>query len=161
MEVEKEQVLEAFREYEIYLASLRTSVKTDEDAYKPMAEGKWSIAEVVLHLAEWDRFIHEERLAVIKKRGSFNSFPDIDEFNREAVEKADQLSFSDILIHAQKQRGLLEKEVESLQPSEWASTFPAGDREVSLSSYFERIVEHDWHHLRQIDSFLTEKKQRS
>ena len=159
--MKKAQVLEAFKEYEVYLASLRTLLKTDEDARKPIAEGKWSIAEIVMHLAEWDRFIRKERLQVFKKGGIFTSFPDIEEFNREAVKKAHQLSFSDTLNHAQKQRALVGKEIEEMEPHEWESTFPTGNQEVSFGSYFEGIVDHDRHHIRQIDSFLTEKKQRS
>ncbi|WP_158599131.1 DinB family protein [Planococcus salinus] len=159
--MERERVLEAFRDYEMYLASLRTSIKNDEDAREPIAEGKWSIAEIILHLAEWDRFIREERLPFIRSGKAFASYPEVDDFNRRAVTKVDELKFPDILAHAQKRRALVGKEIEKLEPHEWSAPFTIGDSKVSFASYFEGIVEHDRHHIRQIDSFLTEKKQRS
>jgi len=60
--MEQQQVLQAFDDYEIYMESLQKTLSESDEAHKPIADGKWSIAQMVMHLAEWDRFIRSERL---------------------------------------------------------------------------------------------------
>lgn len=153
--MEKEQVLAAFQDYEIYLASLTTSVKTDADAHVPIAEGKWSIAEIIMHLAEWDRFVRTQRLPHIKEGQPVENFPDVDAFNRTAVEPAGRMSFSAVLAYAQKERALLAKEIEEMDAAQWNEAFKAGGKNTSAAVYFEGVVQHDEHHRQQIDAFLT------
>ena len=153
--MEKEQVLAAFQDYEIYLASLNTSIKTDADAHVSIAEGKWSIAEIIMHLAEWDRFIREQRLPHIKEGQPVENFPDLDAFNRTAVEPVARMSFSEVLAHAQKERALLAKEIEEMDAAQWKTPFKTGGENTNAAAYFEGVVQHDTHHRQQIDAFLT------
>ena len=60
--MEKGEVVKAYKEYEQYLSALAASCRSVEDVHAPIAEGKWSVAEIVMHLAEWDRYIREQRL---------------------------------------------------------------------------------------------------
>lgn len=153
--MEKGQVLAAFQDYEIYLASLTTSVKTDADAHAPIAEGKWSLAEIIMHLAEWDRFIRTQRLPHIKEGQPVENFPDVDAFNRTAVEPVGRMSFSEVLAYAQKERALLAEEIEEMDAAQWKTPFKAGGEDTSAAVYFAGIVQHDVHHRQQVDAFLT------
>lgn len=155
--IRKEQVLEAYQEYEIYLASLNTALKTEADAHTPIAQGKWSLAEMILHLAEWDRFIREERLPLLKAGAEVAPFPDVDAFNAAAAAPAKQLAFSEVLAHAQKERALLAKDIEELDEIQWNAAFKVGSRETTVSSYVAGFLQHDAHHRGQIDEFLHKK----
>ncbi|TWT28630.1 DinB family protein [Planomicrobium sp. CPCC 101110] len=153
--MEKTQVLEAYKEYEVYLASLQTAIQDEQVAHTPCTEGKWSVAQIVMHLAEWDRFVREERLPHMKEGASVEGFEDVDEFNRKAVEGVEKMKFPEILNHAQKERALLRQAIEGLDESSWHARFTAGEKDTSLADYFAGMLEHDHHHLEQINSFLT------
>ncbi|MCM3612660.1 DinB family protein [Planococcus sp. MERTA32b] len=155
--MEKEQLLEAFSEYEIYLASLNTRITSDEEAHAPTAEGKWSVSEIIAHLGEWDRFMREERLPFMKEGAAIESLPDVDAFNRRAVENVKTHEFPYILANAQKQRALLAKAIEEMDPAVFKAPFTIGSHETNAADYFEGLLSHDAHHRRQIDAFLESK----
>lgn len=155
--IRKEQVLEAYQEYEIYLASLNTALKNEVDAHTPIAPGKWSLAEIILHLAEWDRFIREERLPLLKAGAEVAPFPDVDAFNTAAAAPAKQMAFSEVLARAQKERALLAKDIEEFDEVQWNAAFKVGSRETTVSSYVAGFLRHDAHHRGQIDEFLHKK----
>lgn len=152
--MEKQQILEAFKDYEVYLASLNTSVQTDEEAHAPIAEGKWSISQILYHMAEWDRFIREERINQMEPGREVGTFPEVDTFNREAVRSVDNYRFPEVLSHAQRQRALLGKVIEEMPEENWNSAFRISGNSMTPADYFEGILEHDAHHRRQIDGFL-------
>ncbi|TWT06229.1 DinB family protein [Planomicrobium sp. CPCC 101079] len=153
--MEKTQVLEAYKEYEVYLASLQTAIQDEKVAHTPFTEGKWSVAQIVMHLAEWDRFVREERLPQMKEDANIEGFEDVDEFNRKAVEGVEEMKFPKILAHAQQERALLRQAIEGMDESNWHARFTAGGKETSPSDYFAGMLEHDHHHIEQINSFLT------
>ncbi|PSL27135.1 DinB family protein [Planomicrobium soli] len=153
--MEKKQVLEAYKEYEIYLASLQTAIQDEKVAHTPCTEGKWSVAQIVRHLAEWDRFVREERLPHMKEGASLEGFEDVDEFNRQAVEGVEEMKFPEILVHAQKERALLRQAIERMDEASWHARFTAGGKETSPAEYFGGMLEHDQHHIEEINSFLT------
>ena len=152
--MEKGQLLEAFKEYETYLASLNTRVASDEAAHAPIAEGKWSVSEIVAHLGEWDRFMREERLLLMKEGAAIEPLSDVDAFNRNAVENAQITDLPSILANAQKQRALLLKAIEEMEPEVFKAPFSVGSHQTNAADYFEGLLSHDAHHRRQIDTFL-------
>ncbi|MGI2329736.1 DinB family protein [Planococcus sp. YIM B11945] len=153
--MEKARVLEAYKEYEVYLTSLQTAIQDETVAHTPCTEGKWSIAQIIMHLAEWDRFVREERLPYMKEGSNLAGFGDVDEFNRKAVKGVEEMKFSEILAHAQKERALLRQAIEELDEQNWHARFSAGGKETSPAVYFGGMLEHDHHHIEQINSFLT------
>ena len=153
--MEKAQVFDAYREYEVYLASLQTAIQTEKQAHTPCTEGKWSVAQIVMHLAEWDRYIREERLPYMKEGATIEGFEDVDEFNRKAVAGVEEMKFPAIVSHAQKQRALLRQAIEKMDDAAWNAHFTAGNKKISPASYFGGILEHDRHHIQQINSYLT------
>ena len=156
----KEQLLKDFREYEIYLASLNTRIASDAEAHTPVAEGKWSVSEIIAHLGEWDRFMREERLPFMKEGAAIEPAPEVDAFNRRAVEKVKNSEFPSILATAQKQRALLAKAIEEMDPAVFQAPFTIGGRQTNAADYFEGLLSHDAHHRRQIDAFLEENKKK-
>lgn len=154
MKMEKEQLLEAFTEYEVYLASLNTRIETDKAAHEPIAEGKWSVSEIIAHLGAWDRFMREERLPFMTEGAEIAPLPDMDAFNQQAVENVKGGEFPPILAQAQKQRALLAKAIEEMEPAAYKAPFTIGGHQTTAAGYFEDYLSHDAHHRRQIDAFL-------
>lgn len=157
MKMEKGQLLEAFTEYEVYLASLNIRVASDDEAHAPLAGGKWSVSEIIAHLGEWDRFMREERLPFMKEGAVIEPLPDVDAFNRRAVGNVKNTEFPSVLANAQKQRALLAKAIEEMDPAVLKAPFAVGSYQTNAADYFEGLLSHDAHHRRQIDAFLESK----
>ena len=136
------------------MASLNTRVKTDADAHHPITDGKWSVSEIIAHLGEWDRFMREERVPFMKEGAVIEPFPDVDVFNRKAVENVKMTPFPSILANAQKQRALLAKAIKGLDPAVYGASFSVGSDHITTAEYFEGLLSHDAHHRGQIDVFL-------
>lgn len=150
----KTQLINGMNDYEVFLASLNTSVKTEAEANTAIAEGKWSIAQIIMHLAEWDRFMREQRLPQMEQGAEVERLPDVDAFNEAAVKPVASMKFQEVLAHAQKQRALLVQEIEGMADAKWHSRFHIGQREMDPAAYFAGILEHDAHHRKQIEGFL-------
>lgn len=153
--MEQQQVLQAFEEYEVYMESLQKTLSESDDAHKPIADGKWSIAQMVMHLAEWDRFIRSERLPHMKEEAHLDPLPEVDEFNRHAIDKAETMEFPAIVTQAIEERRLLKERLASATPSQWNAVFYVDDKEMTMGRYFGDLTKHDAHHFKQIDTFLT------
>ncbi|MDN5710575.1 MAG: DinB family protein [Planococcus sp. (in: firmicutes)] len=153
--MEQQQVLQAFDDYEIYMESLQKTLAESDDAHKPIADGKWSIAQMVMHLAEWDRFIRSERLPQMKQGGHLDPLPEADKFNRHAIDKANSMEFPAIVTQAIEERSLLKKRLASATPGQWNAAFYVDDKEMTMGRYFGNLTKHDAHHFQQINTFLT------
>ncbi|MEZ0479581.1 DinB family protein [Planococcus sp. SSTMD024] len=153
--MEQQQVLQAFDEYEVYMESLQKTLSEPADAYKPIADGKWSIAQMVMHLAEWDRFIRSERLPHMTEGAHLEPLPEVDEFNRRAIDKAETMDFPAIITQAIEERRLLKEQLASATPSQWNAVFYVDDQDMTMGRYFGDLTKHDAHHFKQINTFLT------
>lgn len=153
--MEQQKVLQAFDEYEVYMESLQKTLSESDDAHKPIADGKWSIAQMVMHLAEWDRFIRSERLPHMKKGAHLDPLPEVDEFNRRAIDKAEALDFPAIVNQAIEERRMLKQQLESATSEQWNAVFYVDEKEMNMGRYFGDLTKHDAHHFKQIDTFLT------
>lgn len=153
--MEQQQVLQAFDGYEVYMESLQKTLSDSNDAHKPIADGKWSIAQMVMHLAEWDRFIRSERLPHMKEGAHLEPLPEVDEFNRRAIDKAEMTEFAAIVTQAIEERRMLKEQLASATPSQWDAIFYVDDKEMTMGRYFGDLAKHDAHHFKQIDTFLT------
>ncbi|WKA54882.1 DinB family protein [Planococcus shixiaomingii] len=153
--MEKTQVFNAYKEYEVYLASLQTAIQTEDQAHTPCTEGKWSVAQILMQLAEWDRFVREERVPLMKEGARIERLENTDEFNRKAIAGVEEKKFPEILAHAQKQRALLRQAIEKMDDAAWHARFMSGKKETSPAEYFAELLEHDQNYIQQINDFLT------
>jgi uncharacterized damage-inducible protein DinB len=152
--LEKGEVVKAYKEYEQYLSALAASCRSVEDVHAPIAEGKWSVAEIVMHLAEWDRYIREQRLPGMMENARLEGAPDVGRFNEAAAAKAVSMEFEEVVSYAQRERALLRKAVEAFSPKEWKARFYIGERATTAEDYLGSLLGHDIHHRQQIDDFL-------
>src|SRR5690606_30946133 len=97
----------------------------------PIAEGKWSVSEIIAHLGEWDRFVREERLPFMNEGAEIEPMPDLDAFNRRAVENVKSAQFPAILANAQKQRALLAQAVETMDPAVFNAVFTISGQQTN------------------------------
>ena len=145
----KAKILDSHAKYQEWLDSLREL--TTEQAMSPYAPGKWSPNEIVMHLAEWDRFTQEERLPNMKEGAKLEKFPAFEEFNANAATRAQKQTFEETISYAKQQRKQITQKLEAINEQEWAKEFFIGEHALSIQSYFADFAEHDEHHKRQIE----------
>ena len=145
----KAKTLDLHEKYQEWLDSLHEL--STEQAMSPYAPGKWSPNEIVMHLAEWDRFTHEERLPNMKEGAKLEKFPAFEEFNANAAARAQKQTFEETISYAKQQRKQITQKLEAINEQEWTKEFFIGEHALSIQSYFADFAEHDEHHKRQIE----------
>ncbi|WNF51640.1 DinB family protein [Bacillus sp. SG20001] len=61
---------------------------TDKEWRSAIAEGKWSIAEIIAHFVPWDEFILHDRLKECWNEQALPQAPDAHEMNQQSAERA-------------------------------------------------------------------------
>lgn len=146
----KAKILDSHSKYQEWLDSLHEL--TTEQAMSAYAPGKWSPNEIVMHLAEWDRFTREERLPHMKEGAKLEKFPAFDEFNANAAARAQKQTFEETISYAKQQREQITQNLETVDEGDWTKEFFIGEHTLSINSYFADFAEHDEHHKRQIEN---------
>lgn len=146
--MEKEEILQQHTEYIKWIESL--SKLTKEESTTPYKEDKWSPNEIIMHLAEWDRFTLEERMPYMKEGEKLESFPNFEAFNAKAAARAHEQTFEETLAYAKNQRQSIIQKLQQIDEQEWDKIFFIGNHEVTIRGYFQDFIEHDLHHKQQI-----------
>lgn len=147
--MEKEQVLSKLNDYIIWMESLKTI--PEQIASLPYKEGKWSPNEIVMHMAEWDRFTREERLPDMKEGKELEDVP-WGPFNDAAASLARKQTFAETIEYAKKQRQRNIDALKKIDDSQWDESFKIGGHALSIREYFSDFIHHDLHHKEQIES---------
>ena len=123
----------------------------------PIAEGKWTIAEVVGHFAPWDEFVRLKRIPYFLSGGPMPNSLEVEQTNRESAFTSQSRSQEDIIDGFINGRRKLIAALEQMEDEQWERIFLFNQKELTLSAYFQGLLEHDMHHFRQIDSIRNEK----
>lgn len=124
---------------------------SEEQANAPYQEGKWSPKEILMHMAEWDRFTLEHRLQRMKES---EKLEDVEwgPFNEQAAKLSKEYTFDEVIALAKQNRQQIIEELESINEPEWTKPFNIGEHVLTLKEYFSDFVWHDTHHKEQIES---------
>lgn len=151
---------------ETYRSTIQWTNRLDglEDSiwFKPIAEGKASIAGIVSHLRNWDRYLIENAIPAVR-RGDGIVFPDFDSFNSLAYDYAKSgISKNRLLEEFRTTRmelcdRLLETGEDTLNQhvtSNGVAICPHTGTPYSLLYIIQEFIEHDNHHKTQVDTAL-------
>jgi hypothetical protein len=110
------------------------------------AEGKWSIREVIGHLADGERVFGYRAMCIA--RGETQSLPGFDENLYAAHSPADSRTLADLLDELSELRSANVRMFGSLTPESWLRLGIANEREVSTRAIAYAILGHARHHLK-------------
>ncbi|WP_404406662.1 DinB family protein [Jeotgalibacillus malaysiensis] len=120
--------------------------------FQPIAEGKWSPAAIVMHMAAWDHYTLDDRIPQISEGAILDKFPDFQKFNEQSWKKADSgLTQNDIIDEARNERELLMETVRTMDKDKLHASFSIGDHAMTTAGYITRFSGHDRHHMKQIN----------
>lgn len=145
-------VIEQFGLIAAYLEELKI-VENDELFFKPIGEGKWSSAAIVAHLYFWDQYIQNDRLPLMLKLDSLpRGEVDVQEINNEAETFAHSgISKNELIDKFISNRRNL---IGVLGIVDLQKEFSIGEHNFTIEKYFEGMVEHDEHHMKQIKAII-------
>ncbi|GGJ75234.1 DinB family protein [Virgibacillus salexigens] len=157
-----EDLIDDFEGFNSYVSSLKTIEETL--FFAPIAEGKWSIAEIISHISFWDRYIREETLPQMKSNAVIESI-DFETLNGQAEKYAlSGVSQRHLLQQKLEERTLLASELRKKDENEFFIKFTLNGEEIdkysgyphTIFNYIAGFQWHDNHHRQQIDGFLKE-----
>ncbi|MDO3681169.1 DinB family protein [Paenibacillus ehimensis] len=136
---------------------LRTQLKTtiglldsltEEQALFRYAEGKWSLKEVVGHVADTERVMSYRLLCIA--RGDQTPFPSMDEHQYVASANFDDLPLSFLLEEFTAVRQATLSLLAGLRPEAWLRQGTAAGCNTSVRGLAYIIAGHELHHVRVI-----------
>ncbi|XBS87375.1 DinB family protein [Bacillus altitudinis] len=131
---------------------------TEEEWRSAIADGKWSMAEIIAHFVPWDEFILHDRLKEFWNDRALCKAPDVHQMNRQSAERARHEERSETIRRFIAVRTKLLQEMKKIEASRWNTSFLIGQTELTLSSYFQGLIKHDLHHMEQVKQVLSTKR---
>jgi hypothetical protein len=126
-------------------------MENDTIFFSPIDEGKWSSAAIVAHLFFWDEYILRTRLPLMVMLDTLpSSQVDVNAMNKDAETFAhsdiSKIELIEQFINNRKQL------IEELEKVDLQKVFKIGDRDFTIEKYLLGLIEHDNHHLEQIEA---------
>jgi len=135
-----------------YFLSLHTL--PEEKLMKDTEQNKWSIREIIGHIYYWDKFLLDVMVPEMFEGAALPEFPDHDTYNEKAMKHITEFTSTNELLNefALTRESLLHK-IKAI-PADTAFTIGKGKRTFSPETFMAMFVEHDDHHIKQIEVFL-------
>lgn len=151
---EKQELLKEFSNLCTYVESLR-NIKP-EKWIAPIAEGKWSIRDIVAHMMLWDQHFLEEAIQKLAQQAPLTlKHLDFDDFNSNAVEFAKTKSKDEIIDLTIRYRTEIINHLSSLSDEAFTAEHLDGDGQpFTAQQYVLDFLWHDNHHVKQMVEFL-------
>ncbi|MFD2925150.1 DinB family protein [Halobacillus naozhouensis] len=151
----KQQVIRHLEESIDWVQSLN---QLPEESWRlPVEEGKWSVAEVIRHLALWDDFIIHKRLPYLFTSQNLPVVPDPEVINSKAAIQARNDSIEETVELFKQTRSELLEGLRDIEDIRYDESLTLKSRKESLYDYLKGIMEHDEHHFEQIKQVINEK----
>jgi len=129
-----------------------------EDTYwdTPIAEGKWTVKDIVCHIMLWDKYFYEEAISRIKLNEALTlKNLDFNKFNANAIQYAKSRTKQEICTEFVEHRSNIISAISGLSDEDYLRTYVDGDGEkFSIRSYLQDFIPHDKHHKKQVEEFI-------
>ncbi|WP_052675998.1 DinB family protein [Paenibacillus sp. IHBB 10380] len=148
----KEQLLEQFSEWISYVKKLEGY---GEDVWnEEIAEGKWSLRELVSHMMLWDKYFFETAIEKIYKEETLTlQHQDFNEFNDKAMEYGKKTSIRQLIDQTIDYREQIIQHIRKLPEESYLASYGA-EEPFRLPQYLKDFIWHDQGHMSQLDHFI-------
>ncbi|MGA9289420.1 MAG: DinB family protein [Anaerobacillus sp.] len=135
----------------------KTAMEMEEKVFfMPIKPGKWSPAEILSHIREWDEYLLNERIPYIHHEAQLSKLDvNVEEVNEEAAAYARSgISKDQMITETLNGRERVVATLRKLNENQWNETFYIDKYPLCLTSYMKGLIEHDEHHKMQIEVFM-------
>ncbi|WP_195576164.1 DinB family protein [Paenibacillus sp. 1001270B_150601_E10] len=144
-------------EFKSYIAFvLKLDELSEEHWNSPIAEGKWTLKEVITHIMLWDKYFYEEAIEKIKQNKPLTvKHLNFNEFNANAIEYSKKHTKKSIVDQFVEYRMKITNDISEMNEDECTRDFIDGDKKkFSVRKFLRGFIPHDKHHKKQIEKFL-------
>ncbi|MFJ7973766.1 DinB family protein [Psychrobacillus sp. NPDC096389] len=142
------------KEFEETLDAIKKLKDVNEDKLiEPISEEKWSIREIVGHLFYWDKYNLEKMVPLMVSGANLPQFPDHDQYNKESILYLKDNTVESIIDAFIETRKELIENISKVE-EDIRFTIGKGKRQFSSESFIKMFLEHDVHHLQQINRII-------
>lgn len=122
----------------------------DMDWSTPIAEGKWTIHDVVSHIMLWDKYFYESTIEpIVSDKAITLELIDFDVFNQNAITYGKTKTKEELIESTTKYRSMIVECISSLDEAKYSKKYVEG--RFFLESYLKDFISHDQHHMKQIE----------
>ncbi|MCR8850949.1 DinB family protein [Rossellomorea sp. SC111] len=152
-----DQMIDHYESFKIWLEELK--LLSEYEWFRPIEEGKWSIAANIAHIIRWDQYSLQEILPHVAEGVELSPFPDFQKFNGQAEEYAHRVvNQEDLIEEGIKTRDRMITYVKSLSEDDVDQSFKVGEQSFTLKEFFEDFIGHDKHHQEQIEEVVSAER---
>lgn len=154
MAIEKEELLGQFGDWIRFVQELG---QMDEYIWnQSIADGKWSVREVVAHIQRWDDYFFEEAIAKAAASEPLTvRHLDYDLFNEKAKHRGKSATIGQLTEEAVASRSRIIRTIENASESVYARVYEDGDgHPFAFGQYLKDFLWHDRHHMDQIKRLI-------
>ena len=148
------EMIEKFNSFIPYVITLNDLDKNHWNS--PIAEGKWSLKDVICHIMLWDKYFYEKAIEKIKQKQSLTlQHLNFDEFNANAREYSKTQTKEEIVQQFVTYRTKIIQDISGLSEEDYVQEYlDADNNSFSIREYLIGFVPHDEHHKQQIENYL-------
>ncbi|MBH5317675.1 DinB family protein [Paenibacillus sp. GSMTC-2017] len=148
------EMVEEFNTYITFVVELK-SIK-EEHWNIPIAEGKWTLKDILSHLMLWDKYFYDEAIEPIKNGSPLTSrHLNFNEFNENARAYATTQTVVSLNDQFIEYRTKIINATSGLEEEEYIKEYKDGDKKkFTIRSYLRAFISHDKHHKKQILKYL-------
>lgn len=149
---EKSKILEHQQSFIVFIKKLGN---IDEQLLrKPIDEGKWSSIEIIGHLYAWDEFILHKRIPYFFKGEHLPKGPNPKDLNTQSALLARTEDIEITLEKCLLIRNELFRQLSQIPDENYVTEVNIGQSKLTLYEYLKGLIEHDVHHIKQIEYAL-------
>ncbi|WP_130858861.1 DinB family protein [Gracilibacillus phocaeensis] len=143
-----------FTDYEKMISEVSKLKEGDEQILiTPIKENAWSIREIIGHMYYWDDYNLHNMVSQMSNGANLPNFPAHDPHNEEAIQSLEGKAVQQIIdLFLERRKEILE-EIKKVDKKD-RFTIGNGKRAFSSESFIKIFVQHDAHHVKQIENFL-------
>lgn len=150
----KERILDHYKSSIEFVSKL--DGLDDKQWLMPLDIGKWSTCEIIGHLIFWDQFLIEKRLPELLLESEKVVTPKVHEANAIAASISREKLKKEVIQEFIEERQKLLIFIDELSLEVFEQFFSIGKSHLTLSDYFDGLMDHDIHHFQQIKDFMIE-----
>lgn len=142
---EKSRLLEDFKEWIRFVSEIR-----EMDWQITIAEGKWSVQDIVSHILLWDKYFFEAAInPILNNKPLSLTYLNFDKFNRDAIEYGKTKTKEELIRETIQYRNMILESIENFEDDKFTNEYVEG--KFTVISYLRDFISHDQHHMRQIE----------
>jgi hypothetical protein len=154
---ELNELLITFEQWIAFTESLRNM--KEEVWGLSIEEGKWSVKDIIIHIALWDKYFYEEAIKKVATHQPLTVIHlDYDEFNSKSMSYGRSITTDQLIEEAIEYRSNIIADIRTMSDEVIARDYLDGDGHIfNVTQYVKDFIWHDQHHVGPLKEFLSSR----